>query len=294
MSRYRNIHCLIWNDDKFPFLSSDAKLVFFHILTTPFSTPFGCYKAGKSALEEESRMDPKGYAKGFRECFEKGIIKYDEQFHLIFIPNHMKYNPPANPNVVRNWGKLFDELPKSELLIDAYSAIERVCEGLGKGFHEAFQKGFGIPFRKGMAIQEQYQYTGTGSGTGSGTDTPLPPAGEPVAKKSKPKLNQDRFNLFWKAYPKKAAKPNAEKAFEKIDPDESLLDAMLSAIAWQSQTEDWIKESGNFIPHPATWLNGRRWEDQPPNIPRMSALTAKNLAHGKEFVNGNYGQNGIL
>ena len=32
MSRYRTIHCQIWNDDKFPFMSNEGKLVF---LTKP-------------------------------------------------------------------------------------------------------------------------------------------------------------------------------------------------------------------------------------------------------------------
>lgn len=70
------------------------------------------------------------------------------------------------------------------------------------------------------------------------------------------------FDVFWKAYPKKKAKEDALRAFEKRKPDGSLLALMLEAISLQSATDDWAKEGGKFIPHPATWLNDARWLDE--------------------------------
>ena len=32
----------------------------------------------------------------------------------------------------------------------------------------------------------------------------------------------------------------------------------------QSHSEQWLKDEGRYIPHPATWINGRRWEDEQP------------------------------
>ena len=37
---------------------------------------------------------------------------------------------------------------------------------------------------------------------------------------------------------------------------------MTAAIAKQKLSDQWTKEGGQFIPHPATWLNGKRWEDE--------------------------------
>jgi len=65
------------------------------------------------------------------------------------------------------------------------------------------------------------------------------------------------FDIFWKAYPKKIAKGNAEKTWEKIRPDEKLVADIIAAIAKQKPT--WTDPK--FIPHPATWLNGKRWLD---------------------------------
>ena len=72
----------------------------------------------------------------------------------------------------------------------------------------------------------------------------------------------DLFDSFWKAYPKKKAKDDAKKAFDERKPDKALLDLMLSAIAVQSKSDDWLKDAGKFIPYPATWLNDGRWQDE--------------------------------
>ena len=69
------------------------------------------------------------------------------------------------------------------------------------------------------------------------------------------------FTKFWQAYPRKVGKGAAEKAWLKLKPD---LQIVLSALAWQSRQDGWTKEQGAFIPHPATYLNQRRWEDEKP------------------------------
>lgn len=69
------------------------------------------------------------------------------------------------------------------------------------------------------------------------------------------------FDDFWGAYPRKVGKQDAAKAFAKLKPDAELLARMLTAITAQHQTADWQKDGGQYIPHPATWLNGKRWED---------------------------------
>ena len=87
---------------------------------------------------------------------------------------------------------------------------------------------------------------------------PISPKGE--------KGCSDLFNQFWTAYPKHIAKQSAVKAFEKLKPDEKLLEAMLKAIEMQKESKQWEKDGGAFIPYPATWLNQRRWEDELPQV----------------------------
>jgi hypothetical protein len=66
-------------------------------------------------------------------------------------------------------------------------------------------------------------------------------------------------------------KPKALAAFQKLKPDSALLDRILDAVERQKQSRAWRKDNGQFIPHPATWLNNRQWEDSvEPNPPEGS------------------------
>ena len=71
------------------------------------------------------------------------------------------------------------------------------------------------------------------------------------------------FDAFWKAYPNKKAKQNAIKAWKKLKPNDDLQQVILSDIRRRMGGE-WKDEAYQFIPHPATYLNGARWEDEQP------------------------------
>ena len=81
---------------------------------------------------------------------------------------------------------------------------------------------------------------------------------EPILKTITP----DGFDIFWKAYPKKKSKGDAEKVWKKLKPNAELQSRILKAINLLSASEDWKKQNGQFIPYPATWLNAKGWEDQ--------------------------------
>lgn len=76
----------------------------------------------------------------------------------------------------------------------------------------------------------------------------------------------DGFERFYGEYPRKTGRADAERAWRKLDPSPELQGEIMAAVARQQTWESW--QSG-FIPHPATFLNGRRWEDEEP--PRKQA-----------------------
>ena len=87
----------------------------------------------------------------------------------------------------------------------------------------------------------------------------------------------DSFEQFWKAYPKKRAKGDAQKAWSKLKPNADLTDSILKAIEIQKISEDWTKENGKFIPYPASWLNGKRWEDENVSTGLETGSSLRNL-----------------
>jgi len=85
---------------------------------------------------------------------------------------------------------------------------------------------------------------------------------ELVEKKPRRNLKavEEAFEAFWQAYPRKTGKGAARAAWAKnnLPPIEEILIALRKAI----QSQDWQKERGKFIPHPSTWINQARYEDE--------------------------------
>jgi hypothetical protein len=85
-----------------------------------------------------------------------------------------------------------------------------------------------------------------------------------TAKKSRHVTDDDPdFAAFWTAYPRKVDKGHARKAWAsalKDETDPRVITAGAEAFAAQCARN---RTQQRFIPHPATWLNGERWADQP-------------------------------
>ena len=69
-----------------------------------------------------------------------------------------------------------------------------------------------------------------------------------------------QFDAFWSVYPRKVGKGAARKAFDKIP--KSAWPKLVPAVEQQKQSTQWRRDGGQYVPHPATWLNQGRWEDE--------------------------------
>ena len=89
---------------------------------------------------------------------------------------------------------------------------------------------------------------------------------EPKAKKTGPKPGPDserHTEKIYQAYPRKVAKQKGldsiNRALTIVEPE-----ALLERVqAYAAAVAKWPDKDRKFIPHPATWFNGRRWEDDP-------------------------------
>lgn len=84
-------------------------------------------------------------------------------------------------------------------------------------------------------------------------------------KKEEQEQEQDKilalFSRFWSAYPNKVKKSVAEKSWVKLNPDDALTERIIADVEQRKRTE-WAGDGARFIPHPTTYLNQRRWEDE--------------------------------
>ena len=89
-------------------------------------------------------------------------------------------------------------------------------------------------------------------------------AGADISKPASPSktLIDERFLKFWEAYPKKKSKGDAEKAWKAIKPNEALFQRIMRTLDTAKESKEWARDSGQYIPYPATWLRAKGWEDE--------------------------------
>ena len=77
---------------------------------------------------------------------------------------------------------------------------------------------------------------------------------------SKEEKNESIFESFWKVYPRKVGKEKCRNWFKSHKPKEELVQKMIEAVEEQKKSKQW--SDPQYIPHPYTWLNQGRWEDE--------------------------------
>lgn len=91
--------------------------------------------------------------------------------------------------------------------------------------------------------------------------------------------SQALFDEFWDLYPLKVGKAKALKSWTRLSEDDQT--EALSVLP--KHIRSWDDREKRYIPHPTTWLNGRRWEDE----------VAEPRRNGPRFVNGIWVEPGV-
>jgi hypothetical protein len=73
----------------------------------------------------------------------------------------------------------------------------------------------------------------------------------------------DSFDQFWRVYPRREAKRDGLKAWRQLNPDPALAAKIILAVAARV-SGDWSDREQKHLPLPATYIRGRRWEDEVP------------------------------
>ena len=48
----------------------------------------------------------------------------------------------------------------------------------------------------------------------------------------------------------------------RLSLDEEKFKKIMEALRTQKESPQWKRDRGQYIPHPATWIHGERWEDE--------------------------------
>ena len=74
---------------------------------------------------------------------------------------------------------------------------------------------------------------------------------------------EPEFNKFWEMFPKKKSKGDAYKAWIQTSGKRPPLADLLKSVVVLKNSADWMKDDGQYIPYPATFLRKWMWADVP-------------------------------
>jgi hypothetical protein len=301
MARYSQISKGTLDDEKFRSLTSSEKLVWLGLLIHPAITPMGAGLVHPIILAEMLSLSTEHIDAALSTLMEREMILRDKHLIILknyLLPD---YNQPESWLNLKGWITSCETFPRSsqfvvlrDYLLEKLNhsptwlfagLLNPLAEGDMLGLNRLFWDRTGLtkptgkrdPSRRGpiggptrgtrSQYQEQYQeQNNTKSPSLREVEMPsLNNSGiNPNPKKERPPQAKpdSHFEEFWTAYPLKRSKGNAEKEWIRVKPDDALFTTIMSKIAEAIKTEKWLKNNGEFIPHPATWLLAKGWLDQ--------------------------------
>lgn len=111
------------------------------------------------------------------------------------------------------------------------------------------------------------------------------PAAPAKRTRAKTPLEDPWFAAFWELYPRRTGKGAARKAYVTAVSGGVSPQAINDAAASYAQRCQALQKEPQFIPHPATWLNQERWDDDVEQAPRVRSKVDVALESGMDLVN---------
>jgi hypothetical protein len=231
MANYRLVSMRIWKDPDVEQLNPSGKLVFMYLITNEATTESGIYPITFKTIANETSLPSATVGKLLATLKN---ISYDTENNCIFIHNFLRYNGGGRPDLLKKAlereCKQF-RTPLWHLFVDHYPEY---LEGLKPLLTTVGQQLIEIDLNR----------------LGSNKDKKLKPLST--------EYSQD-FLRFWSAYPVKEKKQDAFGVWQKLKPDAALIEQIVTQVKQAKNSRRWLE---GFAPHPTTYLNGRRWEDE--------------------------------
>lgn len=251
---YRTICTQLWTDKKVQRLSVQGKLLFVYLITNPHTHLSGIYYLPKELITKETGLSNTLSDTVFHTLSspEMDLAYFDAENSIVFVTNMFRYQGRGEKNersaAVHN-SSLHDS-PLVAMFLERYPRVKQYCP---------------------QAFLDRVSDTVLGA---SKRCPPVPvlltSSLSPSSLLPNPDLKSNGyskdFEEFWRVYPRKVGKKKAELAWKKAM-DRPAIAHIVRRIEESKRSEQWLKEQGQFIPHPSTWINEGRWDDEPTQRP---------------------------
>lgn len=229
----------IWSDAWFVALDERAQRLFLYLITNEHTRISGFYQLPMFKIMAQMGWDEAETQKWLKALEPKAIY----YMGWVAIHNYQRHqNVTNNTKVQMAIEKELSEVPemvlkyKSEIINHKSEAMHSLS--------------IGYPKQENGSVEPQKGNSGKSGKRGDNIKSTSSPYSE-------------EFERFWAVYPRKVGKGAAWAAWQKLRPSPQLMERIISVTLLYTQTPQWKKEGGQFIPHAQTFLNQRRFDDTP-------------------------------
>lgn len=253
MAKQRSFNTKFWDDEYIQNLDPTEKLLFIYFFTNPLTTMCGVYEISLKRGAFDTGID--------KDMVEKVLKRFEEDrkiFYIngwLFIKNFLNHQI-LNPSVMEGVENTLKEIPY-EITMKIKEILQSEAEG---------EQGVGMVSPLWQILQSKSKLKS--KGIYDQTESPY----------LNGKKMGDMFEKFWNEYPRKISKKKTLAIWLKLKPTPELAEKIIAAVRAQKQTKQWKENDGQFVPHPTTWLNQERWEDEiaaPQRSDKYAHLTTK-------------------
>lgn len=245
-------------------------LVAMYLVTSPHSSAMGLFYLPILYVAHETGLSQEGASKALQRACEAGFCAYDAEAEVVWVFEMARFQIGESLSPKDNRVKWVNEeylkLPKCSFLKDFYDKYASAFHLKGPRFGGQNTSPLQAPC-KPLVSQEQEQEQEQDK------EPPIPPLGveggvspsdcnEPEEFQDPADMPSLAFEEFYDAYPKQVDKAKAWNAWRKLGRANPGLASLQAAIVEQSQSDQWTRDHGRYIPSPAKWLQERKWLDK--------------------------------
>jgi hypothetical protein len=234
----------IWSDQDFTTLPASTQRLYFLMLSFPKTTHAGTLPL---TVRRWARTAPDATVEGVEADLERlesaRFVLVDRDTEEVLIRSFIAHDKGYKiPNLAKSILAQIHAIESPRLrthALTSFAAFDCV-KHLVNTHKQPLAEGLAQPLAEGMS-----QPTGVGVGVGEGAAQPK---------------NDDTFEQFWTQYPRHTDRKRAATAWRNLTATERA--EALAALPQHVATWNAQRTATQHIPHPTTWLHGKRWEDE--------------------------------
>lgn len=269
MANYRSLHVKLWGDPVMESLTPLSKLLFIYLLTNAHRNESCLYQISIKKMSDESGLKPAEVEKCLAELRSAGRVLYEAESFTVWVINAVKHQA-MNANCIKSIRHDLERC-NSRALIEGFCNHYQTFGDLSPVCYDFIDL---LQTHPDGLPNPSYRVQGTDTGREKGGVGEKDPPGDPPADPPKPTAKQlnTLAEQIYDAYPLKVGRPKAVEAILKAMRDHSP-EYLLERTREYSRIRDGDME---FVPHPATWFNQKRYENDPSTWVRSSNGNGKN------------------